>query len=215
MRNRVSPDGSLIEAPSGSRGLLMGNRGVLQPRHYELRKPFAIKPWIACILKDKTGAPLPKADIKYTRLFLLDEITAFAAGHRPCGQCQRRRFQEFVQFWCKANQKEPSRLDEFLHQERLAQLEPDGLVHSALSKLPSGTMVKFGRSGQSHLWLWKKLFPWAVSGYQTPIDVREETVVEVLTPPSIVKAFKAGFPLALNADLTVHPSIAKCLSGSN
>lgn len=64
MRNRVSPDGSLIEAPSGSRGLLMGNRGVLQPRHYELRKPFAIKPWIACVLKDKTGAPLPKADIK-------------------------------------------------------------------------------------------------------------------------------------------------------
>lgn len=68
----------------------MGNRGELKPRHYETAQPFAKKPWIACVFKDKNGTPYPKlSELKYTKLFMLDEVTAFAAGHRPCGQCQK------------------------------------------------------------------------------------------------------------------------------
>jgi len=32
--NRVMPSGALVEA-SGTRGSLMGNRGILETRHYE------------------------------------------------------------------------------------------------------------------------------------------------------------------------------------
>lgn len=62
--NQVTPQGTLITAPTGFRGLLMGNRGELLPRHYKLPRPFAIKPWITCVLKDKDSQPLPTTKVK-------------------------------------------------------------------------------------------------------------------------------------------------------
>jgi hypothetical protein len=32
---------------------------------------------------------------RYTELFFLDEAVAFAAGHRPCAECRRERFNAF------------------------------------------------------------------------------------------------------------------------
>ncbi len=206
-KNQVAPDGSLISAPKGTRGLLMGNRGILMPKHFELPQPFAIRPWIACVLKDKHNLPLPKTDVKYTRLFLLDEVTAFAAGHRPCGQCQRKRYMDFVDVWCKVNRKDRSLLDDHLHAERC---DTEGLRYrevSALTELPNGTIVQLNEDGQPHLWMWRKLFPWSVRGYGAPIAISESTTVQLLTPRSIVKTFQAGFPLLLNSETTVHPSI--------
>jgi hypothetical protein len=210
MNNQVTPEGNLITAPSGTRGLLMGNRGELKPKHYESPQPCVPnKPWIACVLKDKSGVPLPKTDIKYTRLFMLDEVTAFAAGHRPCGQCQKKRYIQFVDIWCKANLKDSSILDEYLHSER-CNAQQGGvrtLIPRNLSELPSGVMVKLSQDGQPHLLLWGKLFPWTVQGYDAPVTAEGTTEVLVLTPPSIVRTFQAGFPLLLNAKTTVHPSV--------
>jgi hypothetical protein len=205
--NQVAPDGSLVSAPRGTRGLMMGNRGILLPKHFDLPQPFAIKPWIACVLNDKNNLPLPKTEVKYARLFLLDEVTAFAAGHRPCGQCQRKRYMDFVDVWCKANRKDRSLLDDHLHAERC---DSEGLKRkdaSALKDLPGGTMVQLSRDGEPHLWLWGKVFPWSVQGYQAPVTVPNSTVVQILTPSSIVKALRAGFPLPLNSETTVHPSV--------
>ena len=205
--NQVSPDGSLISAPSGTRGLLMGNRGILLPKHFDFPQPFAIKPWIACVLKDKNNVTLPKTDVKYTRLFLLDEVTAFAAGHRPCGQCQRKRYMDFVDAWCKVNRKDRSLLDDHLHAERC---DSEGLKRkdvSALRELPSGTMVQIAEASNACLWLWGKLFPWSVQGYGVPVSLSDKTEVQVLTPKSIVKTLQAGFPLLLNSETTVHPSV--------
>ncbi len=85
----------------------MGNRGELKPHHYELVQPYATKAWIACVLRKSDGTPYPKIpELKYTKLFMLDEVTAFAAGHRPCGQCQMKRYVQFVEFWSKANRKD-------------------------------------------------------------------------------------------------------------
>jgi len=204
-KNQVNPDGTLISAPHGTRGLMMGNRGILLPRHYEFPKPFAIKPWIACVLMDKDNLPLPKTDVKYTRLFLLDEVTAFAAGHRPCGQCQRKRNMQFSEIWCKVNRKDSSVLDECLHTERCD--SQHGSETSALKELPSGTMVQLTQGGQPHLLLLGKLFPWSVQGYGVPVSVTDTTAVHVLTPKSIVKTLQAGFPLLLNSETTVHPSV--------
>ena len=186
----------------------MGNRGALKPRHYELPRPFAAKHWITCVLKDQNNQPLPKANIKYTRLFFLDEVTAFAAGHRPCGGCQRKRYSQFVEFWCKANQRDKDELDQVLHAER-TETETVGSIHdhtAKLSELPNGTFVRLENALQPHLLLLGQLFPWTVQGYLAPIRLSESTVVQVVTPLSIVKTLLAGFPLPLTSEVTVHPS---------
>ncbi len=36
------------------------------------------------------GPPAPVWGRGYTDLFFCDEVTAFAAGHRPCMECRRR-----------------------------------------------------------------------------------------------------------------------------
>ena len=207
--NQVTPLGTLESAPKGFRGLLMGNRGALQPRHYELPRPFAIKPWITCVLKDKNNQPIPKSNIKYTRLFFLDEVTAFAAGHRPCGQCQRKRYMEFVEFWCKANFKEGKQLDEVLHAERTSlDVSGAGHKHTAILKdLPNGVFVRPQQDEHPHLLLMGRLFPWTVQGYLAPKSLPDTTEVQVITPLSIVKTIQAGFPLPLNSEVTVHPSV--------
>jgi len=205
--NQVRPDGSLVSDPSGTRGLMMGNRGVLRPSHYGLPQPSAKKAWIACVLNDKNNVPYPIAVVNYTKLFLLDEVTAFAAGHRPCYQCQGKRYMDFVDAWCKVNRKDRSLLDDHLHSERC---DSEGLKRrdvSPLCELPSGTMVQISEGGEAHLWLRGKLFPWSVRGYGVPVSVSRDTVVQVLTPKSIVKTLQAGFPLLLNSETTVHPSV--------
>ena len=211
--NQVTPMGTFESAPTGFRGLLMGNRGVLKPHHYELKRPFAIKHWITCVLKDKNNQTIPKSDVKYTKLFFLDEVTAFAAGHRPCGGCQKKRYALFVDFWCKANEKDSEYLDQVLHAER-NETHIGGVGHShteMLKDLPSGVFVKTVPDGRPHLLLLGKLFPWTVQGYLAPISLHNTTEVSVLTPASIVKTFKAGFPLPINSEVTVHPSVLQHL----
>ena len=39
----------------------------------------------------------------YTELFFLDEATAFAAGHRPCGECRRSDAKRFKDLWLEVN----------------------------------------------------------------------------------------------------------------
>ena len=38
-----------------------------------------------------------------TELFFLDEATALAAGHRPCGECRYRDYQAFKDAWAVAH----------------------------------------------------------------------------------------------------------------
>ncbi len=206
--NRVTPTGSLVSAP-GTRGLLMGNRGTLGSRQYELAQPHKNgKPWIACVLKDKNGFAIPDSGQAYTKLFFLDEVTAFAAGHRPCGQCQNKRYRLLVETWKQACGIKTGTLDEHLQAERCDEHAggKKPLVLRRLSSLPDGTMVALVRDGQPYLLHSGMLFPWSVSGYGQPVTAAVASEVQVLTPLSIVKTFQAGFPLPLNVESTVHPS---------
>lgn len=87
--NRVRPDGSLFADPA--RGLLFGNRGgrFHDPATKALpTRLFATKQWICCVLSFK-GRQRDVWGRYYTELFFCDEVTALAAGHRPCVECRR------------------------------------------------------------------------------------------------------------------------------
>lgn len=208
-RNRVTPEGRSISA-SKTRGLMMGNRGTLRPSHYGKAQPAAPgKNWIACVIKDEEGNPIlenPERPVKYTKLFFLDEVTAFAAGHRPCGGCQRKRYEEFVTAWSAANDKPGTLMDNTIRDECVSQ-EAGGqkaVVVQRLADLPGGTMVRLPPNGAPHLWLSGKLLPWSVSGYGAPSEFPVPEEVEVITPMSIVRVFQAGFPL--DKDHSIHQS---------
>jgi len=187
----------------------MGNRGILQRKHFELEQPnLKGKPWIACVIKDASDVPIPALPVKYTKLFFLDEVTAFAAGHRPCGQCQRQRYKQFTKYWGRGTGLDVKTIDAHLHSERCGgrdgAMKP--VVRRHLIDLPDGTMVTLTLNGQPHLLLKGQLFPWSVSGYEKPVPAALATEVQVLTPISIVKAFQSWFPLPLDVETTVHPS---------
>ena len=206
----VSPDGTLVAQPEKV-GLLMGNRGVLRPIHYERELPCAPQaPWITCVLKED-GKPLPKTTVKYTKLFMLDEVTAFAAGHRPCRSCQHHRYEEFVWMWGKSSGYGKGEVDEKLAYERGGGNDRKKIFTSALEDLPHGTFVKLPGSDQPYLTLWGKLFPWTVNGYDRPVAQEGSTMVQVLTPKPIVLMFKKGFPLSLNREETIHSSLMRFL----
>ena len=88
LQNRVSPFGELFASPA--RGTMFGNRGGKFHRDDKTlgSKRFASRQWICCVLQFKNR----QRDVwgrYYTELFFLDEVTALAAGHRPCFECRR------------------------------------------------------------------------------------------------------------------------------
>ena len=88
LQNRVTPFGELIATPA--RGSLFGNRGGRFHRDDRTlgRRRWASPQWICCVLRFKGRQRTVWRD-GYTELFFLDEVTAFAAGHRPCFECRR------------------------------------------------------------------------------------------------------------------------------
>ncbi|SFM25500.1 hypothetical protein [Marinobacter zhejiangensis] len=101
LQNRVNPKG-IIESNS-ARGTLMGNRGVLHNASKEVTRLFKTKAWITCALEFKGRQRTLMSPGAYTELFFLDEVAAFAAGHRPCVEYRRARYNEFRNAWSVAN----------------------------------------------------------------------------------------------------------------
>ena len=64
---------------------------------------FASRQWICCVLQFKNR----QRDVwgrYYTELFFLDEVTALAAGHRPCFECRRADATAFASAFAKGQQ---------------------------------------------------------------------------------------------------------------
>src|SRR5690349_3702389 len=98
LQNRVDPFGYIFRSPA--RGTFMGNRGgALHNDQREIVRPFKSRQWITCLLEFKGRRRSVMSPRRYTELFFLDEAVAFAAGHRPCAECRRGRFNEFRRVW--------------------------------------------------------------------------------------------------------------------
>jgi hypothetical protein len=206
-QNRVTPFGELIATEC--RGTLMGNRGCLHDEHQRIRRPFAVKRWLICVLEFRGRYRTVMTPGRYTELFFLDEATALAAGHRPCAECQHARYVLFRDLWAKANANRGSsptpsadEIDGILHAERIGPSREKRTYRSLLSKLPFGTMVA-NEDGKPFLVLEDKLAPWTPGGYGAAIQKHQGETLRVLTPPSIVETLSHGYPVE------AHPS-ARC-----
>ena len=201
LQNRVDPWGRLHAVEE--RGAWMGNRGVLHDASRRIVRPWRLKAWILCRLEFKGRRRQVFAPARYSELFFLDEATAFAAGHRPCAECNRERFNAFKRAWPSGTRA--AEIDEVLHAERLAGA---GKVtyEARLDELPDGVMIE--RDGAALLVRGEALYPWSFAGYGAPLPrPRGTTRVRALTPRSMVRAIGQGF------SPQIHPSADACRTG--
>jgi len=195
-QNKVDPWGNINAVKS--RGMFLGNRGVLHNEHQEIIASHRIKGWVTCLLEFKDRKRKIMTPKRYTELFFLDEATAFSAGHRPCAECRRKRYNDFKEKWLEANGEKlqgkkttAPNMDNIIHEERISKKQKVTYT-SALGSLPDGTMIDI--NSKAYL-LWEsKLFEWSFSGYsESDLDFTLEDEVIVLTPLSYVKTFSKGF----------------------
>ena len=94
-----------------------------------------------------------------TQLFFLDEATAFAAGHRPCGECRRERYRAFCDAWRRVHggaepgRSLPQTIDRRLHAARIARSGAKVTFPAPLATLPDGTQVSITVRGVNHRFL--------------------------------------------------------------
>ena len=162
-QNRVTPFSTIIATPE--RGHWYGNRGCLHDATGRLRRDYATTRWIFCELHFKGWWRPVMTPGHYTGLFFLDEVTALAAGHRPCAECMRARFNTFRAAWAAANTQtgesalpRATALDAVLHAERWRPAGGRRTYAAAWADLPSGAMVSIEDAAhlvwQGALWRW-------------------------------------------------------------
>jgi hypothetical protein len=196
LQNRVDPSGKIIRTKA--RGAWMGNRGLLHNERQEILRPFRLKAWITCVLEFKDRKRSVMAPGLYTELFFLDEATSFSAGHRPCFECRRSDAMRFKSCWIGGNPeygfdaKTPiGRIDAVLHRERLAADGSTPMFLELLADCPNGSFVVYRE--RPHIVVHGWLYPWSPEGYGERVEPAGREPLPVLTPRSIVNAFRAGY----------------------
>lgn len=204
LRNRVRPTQEIVVDPG--RGLLMGNRGCIHGVDRDLgTSRWRSKLWISCVLdfRGRWRDVMPPG--RWTALFFLDEATALAAGHRPCGECRRADYRWFTESWRVAHgwaeRPRAGEMDTVLHAQRVDSRTRRQITRGATAgDLPNGVMIRV--DGTVGLLNAGALLPWSFAGYGAPQRMSPAASVEVLTPPAITTVLAAGYrPL-------VHPSAA-------
>jgi hypothetical protein len=193
LQNRVTPTGDIIATPH--RGMLTGNRGIIHDPATKtlLTRRWSSNAWLTCVCEFRGRRRKVMGGRSWTELFFLDEATAFAAGHRPCFYCRRDDANRFRAAWEEGNRVSgvlARDIDTVLHRERL-----DGgrkRLHALpmpLRQLPDGAMVQAG--SESYLIVQGTPLLWSPGGYsQRPNAL---TGAMLLTPPSTLRAFGAGY----------------------
>lgn len=208
LQNRVDPFGVIHAVPE--RGMFTGNRGIIHDPETKtlLTKRWTLSAWIICLctFRDSRREPMgrnrksdghPGGKAGWTELFFLDEVTALAAGHRPCFYCRRQRARDFV---CRFGEAfgiaEPRapQVDKRLHKERLASGgKPPTLAIDELAGLPDGAMVANG--GDAFALLAGKARRWSFAGYGPPFDMSrlDGHGILLLTPATTLAVLRHGF----------------------
>jgi hypothetical protein len=193
LQNRVAPDGTLHAV--AERGTMLGNRGGKFHRDDKTlgARRWATHHWICCDLHYK-GMHHEAMGQGYTSLFFLDEVTALAAGHRPCFFCRRADAKAFL------GDEKVEAFDRRVHAERVPSQGTSPTVAAQRSPLSrgegteevsecDGVMVEsngvfYAKRGD--VWL-----RWSFGGYTEAVKI--ETEMRILTPPSIIAILERGY----------------------
>lgn len=170
----------------------MGNRGILHDGAGQLtRRRWAHKAWVTCLLSFRGRRRKVMTPGRYTELFFHDEAVAFAAGHRPCGECRRA---DYLRFRRAAGHS--GRIDAFdaaLHAARAVPRRFLQRRHSAdIADLPDGVFI-LDEAGGPALVLGETLRPFRPGGYRPPVARPRWGTVTLLTPPPLVAAIRGGY----------------------
>jgi hypothetical protein len=209
LQNRVTPFGDLIRTTA--RGTLMGNRGRLHDSRRQIVRRVAsgYRAWVTCRLRFRGRHRTVMTPGRYTELFFLDEVTALAAGHRPCGECRRADYRRFRAAWLLGN---PDRglgadvpvaaIDRELHRDRLGDDGRARVYPVGRGRLLDGVFVASPELAEAFL-VWRGVLrPWSPEGYGPPRSWAPGQALVVLTPRSTVAAIAAGYAPG------VHPTLA-------
>jgi hypothetical protein len=198
-QNRVTPFGDIVA--THARGTLMGNRGNLHDDGQRLVRPQSSrKDWVTCQLQFKGRRRAVMSPGKYTELFFLDEVTALAAGHRPCSECRRERFEVFRNAWAVGVLGHPgakprvTQIDPVLHTDRLAGRGVQRRHAALLGSLPDGVLLELPVERGTARLKWRgRAWKWSAAGYSDPQPIDAAAEVVVLTPMCTVKVLDAGY----------------------
>lgn len=183
LQNRVNPYGEIVASPA--RGTMMGNRGGKFHRDDQTlgKRRWATRHWICCDLywKGVHHEPMGKG---YTSLFFLDEVTAIAAGHRPCFYCRRKEAQHFLSL--ASPPLMANEADLIVDKERRGprpEVEVKGLPDGAMIDAGEGPLAVRG----------DHLLRWSFEGYSGAIPRRSVMSARLLTPKLYVGILARGF----------------------
>ena len=132
----------------------------------------------------------------YTELFFLDEVTALAAGHRPCYECRRDDAEEFA----SAAQAQLGRSQSFRAGDLDTEIQKD--IKPFIRKfrqetrgsidpreLPDGAM--YGQNGKAYLKVGRHGHAWTFGGYGSPEPL--PAAAQRLTPRFTCAALAGGY----------------------
>jgi len=196
LQNRVSPGGQIFADPA--RGTFMGNRGgAIHNDQRRIVRQYASRRWIACVLEFRGRRRTVMSAGRYTELFFLDEAVALAAGHRPCAECRRQRYNDFREAWLQSeNPREDGRvfadqMDAALHPARIDRQRIKVSYPARAGSLPDGC---FARIEGADWLLWEAaMFRWSPARYVEKRPRVRGSIVSVLTPAPIVYCLAAGY----------------------
>lgn len=162
---------------------MLGNRGGKFHRDDQTlgKRRWASTHWICCELhyKDMHHEAMGRG---YTSLFFLDEVTALAAGHRPCFFCRRAEAKQFVQL----SGLSTSALDNQLQKERRS-ARPLARDHV----LCNGAMIE--QDGETYAHHDGTFLHWSFMGYAKTRGLTLSASAKLLTPPTILAILALGF----------------------
>jgi hypothetical protein len=196
LQNRVEPGGAIFS--SAARGTFMGNRGgALHNQERQIVRQYASRRWITCLLEFRGRRRSVMSPGHYTELFFLDEAVALAAGHRPCAECRRERFNAFRDAWIRYRDPRgritplADQIDRELHGTRIDRRKGKITYQASLNSLPDGCFVQI--EGSSYLVWGDTLLLWSPEGYQKRRHRPNDRTVTILTPEPVVRCIRQGY----------------------
>jgi hypothetical protein len=196
-RNRVTPMGDIVAIPL--RGAWTGNRGILH-RGHEVVRFHAGDLWITCALRFKDRWDEQWRPHRFTWLYFHDEAVAFAAGHRPCGECRRAAYVAYQRAWADGlGGRVPGaqEMNRRLHGERIVRGTHRRRLHELpWPDLPDGAFVM--AADRPALVMGAELVDWTIDGYGPRRRRPRRGTATVITPPASVAVLRAGYPLQID-----------------